>query len=101
MRISRSKFAACQDRGYAVKCAQWRGNWQYTCTIYIMVVVHRLTQVGILRAFTWPGFFLSTFLGSRVTQPAIEELAERLGILCVQDMFEMLERVRNKDEAST
>jgi hypothetical protein len=33
----------------------------------------RLTQVGILRAFTRPAFFLSTFLGSRVTQPAVAE----------------------------
>lgn len=37
----------------------------------------RLTQVGILRALTWPVFFLSTFLGSRVTQPAAHMLALR------------------------
>lgn len=29
-----------------------------------------LTQAGIFLAFTWPVFFLSTLLGSRVMQPA-------------------------------
>lgn len=33
------------------------------------------TQVGIFRALTWPGFFLSTRRGSRVTQPAREKIS--------------------------
>lgn len=43
--------------------------------MYKEVQPQRLTQVGILRALMWPGFFLSTFLGSRVMQPAVERLA--------------------------
>lgn len=35
--------------------------------------LYLLTQAGIFLAFTWPGFFLSTILGSRVTQPAIRK----------------------------
>lgn len=35
--------------------------------------VHRFTQAGIFLALTWPCFFLSTILGSRVTHPAEEE----------------------------
>lgn len=31
---------------------------------------YRFTQVGDFLALTWPCFFLSTLLGSRVTQPA-------------------------------
>jgi hypothetical protein len=46
-----------------------------TSTMYIQAVAHRLTQVGILRALTWPGFFLSTFLGSRVIVPAKKQSA--------------------------
>jgi hypothetical protein len=42
--------------------------------VYMYSDPQRLTQVGILRALTWPGFFLSTFLGSRVTQPAADQL---------------------------
>jgi hypothetical protein len=34
------------------------------------VPVYLLTHVGIFRALTRPAFFLSTFLGSRVMQPA-------------------------------
>ena len=41
-----------------------------TSTTYAQAASYRLTQVGILRALTWPGFFLSTFLGSRVMVPA-------------------------------
>jgi hypothetical protein len=43
--------------------------------MYKKVDPQRFTQVGILRALTWPGFFLSTFRGSRVTQPAVTWLA--------------------------
>lgn len=32
---------------------------------------HLLTHAGIFLALTWPGFFLSTLLGSRVTHPAL------------------------------
>jgi hypothetical protein len=32
-----------------------------------------LTHAGIFLALTWPGFFLSTLLGSRVIQPAAQE----------------------------
>lgn len=35
-----------------------------------IMIHYRLTQAGILRALSLPGFFLSTFLGSRVRQPA-------------------------------
>jgi hypothetical protein len=45
--------------------------------MYMETNSQRLTQVGILRALTWPGFFLSTFLGSRVTQPAVKQLVPR------------------------
>ena len=34
-------------------------------------IAYRLTQAGILRALTWPCFFLSTVLGSLVIQPAV------------------------------
>ena len=34
--------------------------------------LYRFTQAGIFLALTWPGFFLSTRLGSLVTQPAVE-----------------------------
>ena len=33
-------------------------------------VDYRLTQAGIFLALSLPGYFLSTRLGSRVTQPA-------------------------------
>ena len=40
-------------------------------------------HVGIFRAFTWPGFFLSTARGSLVTTPAdkllVEHVNPRLG----------------------
>jgi hypothetical protein len=32
------------------------------------------TQVGFFLALRWPGFFLSTLLGSRVMQPAVNEI---------------------------
>lgn len=38
-------------------------------------LLQRLTQAGFLRAFSRPGFFLSTRLASDVTQPAANELA--------------------------
>lgn len=38
-------------------------------------LAQRLTQVGIFLALTWPGFFLSTFLGSRISAPAMYMLA--------------------------
>lgn len=36
----------------------------------VQVPLYLLTHVGIFRALTRPCFFLSTFLGSRVMQPA-------------------------------
>lgn len=60
-----------------------------TSTRYKEATSHRLTQVGILRALTWPGFFLSTFLGSRVMVPAGKRLAFRFETRW-RDGFDML-----------
>lgn len=40
---------------------------------------HRFTHAGILRALTWPCFFLSTVLGSLVMQPAFLKAGFRAG----------------------
>lgn len=57
--------------------------------MYRELLPQRLTQVGILRALTWPGFFLSTFLGSRVMQPAMQESAE-IFVSCAKLFIKLL-----------
>jgi hypothetical protein len=57
-KAEKSEGKGMNDNGYMVLF--------YTCE----KGCYRLTQAGILRALSFPGFFLSTFRGSRVTQPA-------------------------------
>jgi hypothetical protein len=61
-----------------------------TSTKHTEVASYRLTQVGILRALTWPGFFLSTFLGSRVMVPAKKQSAIGSGMRR-RDMFGIIQ----------
>ena len=60
-------FPLCHDRFTA-----WRRHNYPQSNKNAELRPYRLTQVGIFLAFTWPGFFLSTLLGSLVTQPAVE-----------------------------
>jgi len=55
------------------------GTVQTTSSTVVSPTPHRLTQVGLFRAFNLPGFFRSTRLISDVTQPARRRAGLRAG----------------------
>ncbi len=64
---------------HAGRCHSWR-RAQGIRTLVEQIVLarhHLFTQAGIFRAFSFPGFFLSTRRGSRVMHPAAGFISKR------------------------